>query len=108
MRKDRGINGDAQRIEQLVWMIFLKVIDDRESEQELLDTNYKSPLPDYLRWRNWAADPEGMTGDELLDFVDNKRKHAIYDTLQPSRGHFLASKNSMTTQGNRRDFFVAF
>lgn len=71
MRKDRGINGDAQRIEQLVWMIFLKVIDDRESEQELLDESYKSPLPDYLRWRNWAADPEGMTGDELLDFVDN-------------------------------------
>ncbi len=70
MRKDRGINGDAQRIEQLVWMLFLKVFDDRENEYELLDDDYKSPLPQYLRWRNWAADPEGMTGDELLDFID--------------------------------------
>ena len=70
MRKDRGINGDAQRIEQLVWMIFLKVLDDRENEYELIEESYKSPLPTYLRWRNWAADPEGMTGDELLEFID--------------------------------------
>lgn len=70
MRKDRGINGDAQRIEQLVWMIFLKVLDDREHEYELLDDEYVSPLPEELRWRNWAIDPEGITGDELLEFVD--------------------------------------
>ncbi|TWT33909.1 putative type I restriction enzymeP M protein [Posidoniimonas corsicana] len=72
MRKDRGINGDAQRIEQLVWMLFLKVLDDREQEQELLDDDFKSPLPQYLRWQNWAADPEGITGDELLEFVNGK------------------------------------
>ncbi|QDU39718.1 putative type I restriction enzymeP M protein [Maioricimonas rarisocia] len=72
MRKDRGINGDAQRIEQLVWMIFLKVLDDREQEYELLDDNYKSPIPKKYRWRTWAADPEGMTGDALLDFVNNE------------------------------------
>lgn len=71
MRKDRGINGDAQRIEQLVWMLFLKVLDDREHEYELLDDSYKSPIPGKYRWRNWAADPEGMTGDGLLEFIDN-------------------------------------
>ena len=71
MRKDVGINGDAQRIEQLVWMIFLKILDDKEQEYEALDDDYKSPIPERLRWSNWAADDEGITGDELLDFVNN-------------------------------------
>ncbi|MDA8402702.1 MAG: class I SAM-dependent DNA methyltransferase, partial [Desulfobacteraceae bacterium] len=71
MRKDVGVDGDAQRISQIVWMIFLKIHDDREMEVELLDPAYKSPIPDRLRWRNWAANTEGMTGDELLDFVNN-------------------------------------
>jgi len=70
MRKDVGVDGDAQRISQLVWMFFLKIYDDREEEIELLEEKYKSPLPEHLRWRNWAADPEGMTGDELSDFVN--------------------------------------
>jgi len=70
MRKDVGVDGDAQRISQLVWMFFLKIFDDREDELELLEDNYKSPLPKHLRWRAWAKDPEGMTGDELSDFVN--------------------------------------
>ncbi|MBL0918962.1 MAG: SAM-dependent DNA methyltransferase [Hydrogenophaga sp.] len=70
MRKDVGIDGDAQRISQLVWMFFLKIYDDREAEIELLEEAYKSPLPEHLRWRNWAADAEGMTGEELSDFVN--------------------------------------
>jgi type I restriction enzyme M protein len=61
MRKDVGVDGDAQRISQLVWMFFLKIFDDREAELELLEDDYKSPLPNHLRWRNWAKDPEGMT-----------------------------------------------
>jgi type I restriction enzyme M protein len=69
MRKDVGVDGDAQRISQLVWMFFLKIYDDREAEIELLEDNYKSPLPEHLRWRAWAADPEGITGDELNNFV---------------------------------------
>lgn len=77
MRKDRGINGDAQRIEQLVWMIFLKVLDDREKEYELLDEGYKSPLPQKYRWRTWAADPEGITGDTLLNFIDDELLPAL-------------------------------
>jgi len=70
MRKDVGVDGDAQRISQLVWMFFLKIYDDREAEVELLEDEYASPLPEHLRWRDWAADPEGMTGDELSDFVN--------------------------------------
>jgi type I restriction enzyme M protein len=71
MRKDVGVDGDAQRLSQLVWMLFLKIFDDRESEWELLQDNYESPLPEKYRWRNWAADPEGMTGEALKQFLDN-------------------------------------
>jgi type I restriction enzyme M protein len=71
MRKDAGTYGDAQRLEQLGWMFFLKIFDDREKEIELLRDDYKSPLPQHLRWSNWATDAEGITGDALLDFVNN-------------------------------------
>ncbi len=72
MRKDVGVDGDAQRIGQLVWMLFLKIFDDREQEWELFDDDYESPIPEALRWQNWAADPEGITGDELKQFIDNE------------------------------------
>ena len=72
MRKDQGVSGDAQRIEQLGWMITLKIIDDKEAEMELISDDYVSVIPSELQWRNWAADSEGMTGDALKDFVDNK------------------------------------
>ena len=71
MRKDAGTYGDAQRLEQLGWMFFLKIFDDREKELELLRDNYKSPLPQHLRWSQWATDEEGITGEALLDFVNN-------------------------------------
>jgi type I restriction enzyme M protein len=72
MRQDAGVDGDAQRISQLVWMIFLKVFDAKEEEWELMDDDYTPIIPEGLRWRDWAADDEGITGDELLDFVNNK------------------------------------
>jgi len=72
MRQDAGVDGDAQRISQLVWLIFLKVFDAKEEEWELMDDNYTPIIPEGLRWRDWAADDEGITGDELLDFVNNK------------------------------------
>ncbi|MHC5727593.1 MAG: type I restriction-modification system subunit M, partial [Nostoc sp.] len=93
MRKDAGVDGDAQRISQLVWMIFLKIFDDREAEYELLEDNYRSPIPEALRWRNWATDPEGMTGDTLLDFVDN----ALFKTLKTL---------TVGADGDRRAFVV--
>ncbi len=71
MRKDAGTYGDAQRLEQLGWMFFLKIFDDREKEMQLLRDTYRSPLPDNLRWSAWAADEEGVTGEALLDFVNN-------------------------------------
>jgi len=70
MRQDSGVDGDAQRISQLCWMFFLKIIDDQDQELELLDADYRSPIPTTYQWRTWAADPEGMTGEELLAFVN--------------------------------------
>lgn len=78
MRQDTGVDGDAQRISQLVWMLFLKIFDDKEVEYETLSDSYKSPIPKKLRWRNWAGKDEGITGDELLDFVNNK----LFPTLK--------------------------
>ncbi len=71
MRKDAGVDGDAQRISQLGWMLFLKIFDEKENDWEVTTENYKSPIPQDLQWRNWAANEEGMTGDELLGFVNN-------------------------------------
>lgn len=82
MRKDVGVDGDAQRIGQLVWMLFLKIFDDREQEWELLEDDYQSPIPEELRWRNWAADPEGITGDALKNFIDN----TLFPELQELHG----------------------
>lgn len=78
MRKDVGVDGDAQRISQLVWMFFLKIYDDREAEIEILEDDYQSPLSEAFRWRNWAADSEGMTGEALSDFINN----ALFPTLK--------------------------
>ena len=71
MRQDTGIDGDAQRISQLCWMFFLKIIDDQDRELELMRSNYTSPVPPKFQWRTWAGDPEGMTGNTLLAFIDN-------------------------------------
>jgi type I restriction enzyme M protein len=65
MRQDTGVDGDAQRISQLCWMFFLKIIDDQDQQLEVMQPGYRSPLPENLRWRAWAANPEGITGDEL-------------------------------------------
>lgn len=74
MRNDPGINGDAQRIEQIAWMLFLKVYDSKEEDWEIDDSNYESIIPDKYRWTNWAHDDRSgktLTGDALLDFVNN-------------------------------------
>lgn len=72
MRQDAGVNGDAQRIEQIVWMLFLKLYDAKESEWEILEDNYKSIIPEEYRWRNWAPDNKdgkAITGDEMATFI---------------------------------------
>ena len=75
MWKDDGVAGDAQRLEQIVWILFLKVYDDKEKLWEFHDSNFKSILPEELRWRNWAIDNKdgkALTGEELLSFVNEK------------------------------------
>ena len=71
MRQDRGVSGDAQRLEQLGWLLFLKILDEKDQELELIRDRYKSVIPEKFQWRNWATDPEGITGDELILFIDH-------------------------------------
>lgn len=81
MRNDAGINGDAQRIEQITWLLFLKVYDAKEQDWEFDDSDYKSIIPENCRWANWAVDDKSgkaMTGDTLLNFVNN----ALFPTLK--------------------------
>ena len=81
MRNDAGINGDAQRIEQIAWMLFLKVYDAKDQDWEWDDDNYTSIIPEECRWKNWAVDDKSgkaMTGDTLLDFVNN----TLFPTLK--------------------------
>jgi len=96
MWQDTGLNGDAQRIEQLGWMLFLKIFSDKDKELEVLDSKYKSPIPDEFHWvnekGNWAGDDEGITGDELLEFVDRKL--------------FPALRNLDVSTGNKRALIV--
>jgi type I restriction enzyme M protein len=72
MRQDSGVDGDAQRISQLCWMFFLKILDDQDQELELMQEGYRAPIPRKYQWRAWAADPEGKTGRVLLDFVNGE------------------------------------
>lgn len=78
MRQDRGISGDAQRLEQLGWMLFLKIMDDKDQELELIKEDYTSAIPESLQWRVWAADKEGITGEELIKFIENE----LFPTLK--------------------------
>jgi type I restriction enzyme M protein len=70
MWQDTGLNGDAQRIEQLSWMLFFKIFSDKDKELEILNESYVSPIPAELHWDQWAGDDEGITGDELAVFID--------------------------------------
>ena len=92
MRQDNGLNGDAQRLEQLGWMLFLKIFSDKDQELELLNDDYTSPIPTEYRWEYWAGDDEGITGDELLEFIDQKL--------------FPALRNLDISTGNKRTVIV--
>lgn len=78
MRTDDGVNGDAQRLEQTVWMLFMKLFDSKEDEWEikakLQGKEYTSAIPEKYRWKNWALDERGMTGDTLIEFVEQMFK----------------------------------
>lgn len=95
MRQDAGVNGDAQRIEQIVWMLFLKLYDAKESEWEILEDNYKSVIPEEYRWRNWAIDNKdgkALTGDSLSNFIIqlfNSLKEIELNETTPIRGRIV-------------------
>lgn len=87
MRQDTGVDGDAQRISQLCWMFFLKIIDDQDIELEETTHNYRSPIPKKYQWRSWAATPEGITGEALLAFVNGDLFPALKGlTITPTPG----------------------
>lgn len=92
MREDAGVNGNAQRIEQMVWMFFLKIYDAKEEEWEIVQDDYESIIPEKLKWRNWAidnGDGKALTGEQLLGFVNNE--------LFPTLANLTITKQ--TTQG---------
>jgi len=95
MRQDRGVSGDAQRLEQLGWLLFLKILDDKDQELELIRDRYKSVIPEKFQWRNWAADAEGITGDELILFIDH-----------PTDGLFATLKNLKAPHAPQRAALV--
>jgi len=95
MRQDVGVDGDAQRLSQLCWMFFLKIIDDQDQQLEIMQDGYQSPIPRQYQWRNWAADPEGITGDSLLNFINAElfpalKELAVFGT-QASRTRVVKS-----------------
>lgn len=93
MRKDTGVDGDAQRLSQIVWMLFLKIFADKEDEAEMVKDDYKSPLELKYRWQNWAKDDEGLTGDELIDFINNDLFPYLQELENDSDNKALIIKN---------------
>ena len=101
MRQDSGLDGDAQRISQLTWLLFLKVFDALEEELELTRDHYTSPIPESMRWRNWAADAEGITGEALLSFVDNE----LFATLKSLPGDAQRNPRGFVVRGVFEDAY---
>ena len=109
MWQDTGLNGDAQRIEQLGWMLFFKIFSDKDKELELTQNDYTSPMPTGLHWDEWASNDEGITGDELLTFIDQKLFPEIRNLTVGSnkralilREVFEGNNNYMKSGGNIR------
>ncbi|AUI88534.1 restriction endonuclease subunit M [Vibrio azureus] len=83
MRKDAGVDGDAQRLGQMSWLLFLKVFDAQEEELELEMDDYTTPIDEKYLWRNWAADAEGITGDKLLEFINDDLFFRLKNMIAP-------------------------
>jgi type I restriction enzyme M protein len=101
--EDQGISGDAQRLEQLGWMLFLKIIDDKDQELELLRDGYKSVIPEKFQWRNWAANLEGITGEELIRFVDDPHTKdnptgGLFSALKSLRAPYASDRASIVRE----------
>ncbi len=99
--EDPGLSGDAQRLEQLGWLLFLKILDEKDQELELLRKGYKSVVPPKFRWSTWASNPEGITGDELIRFID----HPTDGLFVQLRELKAAGEKSATRAGIVREVF---
>ena len=107
MRKDKGMNGELDRLPQFTWILFLKLLDDaekvREQEAFLEGTSYK-PLIEYpYRWRDWAADDRGMSGDDLLKFINNDEVTLRDGTKSPGLFAYLRSLQSATGRDRKKE-----
>lgn len=124
MRTDDGVNGDAQRLEQTVWMLFMKLFDSKEDEWEikakLKGQTYESAIPEKYRWKNWALDERGMTGDELIEFVEtmfkelkqlpvnNVRDQIVHDVFADTHNYMKSGTilRQVINEINQTDFNV--
>src|SRR5580698_10667067 len=105
MRKDKGLNGDIDRLPMLTWVMFLKFLDDmeqvREAEAKLAGKRYRSSIESPYRWRDWASKPEGITGPELIAFIN--QDEAVRPDGKRGAGLFAYLKSLESTNGDRRD-----
>ena len=101
MRQDVGVDGDAQRLSQLCWMFFLKIFDDQDQQLEVMQENYQSPIPLALQWRTWAANPEGHTGEALMEFISTE----LFPTLKELPLEGPSAKRARVVRGVFEDAY---
>jgi type I restriction enzyme M protein len=105
MRKDKGLNGDLDRLPMLTWVMFLKFLDDMESiraeEAKIAGKRFRPAIESPYRWRDWGANPQGITGPELLAFIN--QDEAIRPDAKRGQGLFAYLKSLRNTNGDRRD-----
>ena len=109
MRKDKGLSGDLDRLPMLTWIMFLKFLDDlefqRDTEAELAGKKFQHAIDAPYRWRDWAEKPEGITGDELISFVNNEEAVLPDGSRGPGLFAYLRSlsgRNSADRRDGRR------
>lgn len=106
MRKDKGLNGDLDRLPMLTWIMFLKFLDDleqiRETDAKLAGKRFRHTIEPPYRWRDWAAKPDGITGDELIAFVNNEEARGPDGKKGPGLFAYLRSLQG-ANGGDRRD-----
>ncbi len=114
MRKDKGMNGELDRLPQFTWILFLKLLDDAENireEEAFLEgkfDKYKPLIQSPYRWRDWAADDEGMSGDDLLKFFSNDEVTLRDGTKSPGLFAYLRSLQSATGRAKKKTLKICF
>jgi type I restriction enzyme M protein len=109
MRKDKGLNGDLDRLPMLTWIMFLKFLDDMEQvraeEAELAGKTFRPAIDAPYRWRDWAAKPDGITGPELIAFIN--QDEAVRPDGKRDAGLFAYLRSLQSTNGDRRDVIAS-